>query len=298
MLWLQNPILVCSSARDHLNRCSSRSSPPADYRLLARCLLHNCTRRGRTPFRLTCWDWNLAISPASIWLDTRQSKPSRRSLPIHPRFYLTLHSLPPMPSRCGAICKRMASLFRAASTKKRTEEAGLKSKIRREIGFNSSKGVSSPSRSPKRFHRRSRGLSGARSRRRRQILPGHTRLPTVLVWRHEWRTCRLGSAASAGGPTVDRIPARGQGCVEVTPRHLGILNHFSLGVPDMKASAKLLESRGWTPTEGSRMQMGKDGKWQLNVYDPDGTGVELMEFTPTEKPCCSPFTAPHPTENE
>ncbi|HVH88744.1 MAG TPA: VOC family protein [Terriglobales bacterium] len=86
--------------------------------------------------------------------------------------------------------------------------------------------------------------------------------------------------------------------VEVTPRRLGILNHFSLGVPDKKASAKLLESRGWTPTEGSRMQMGKDGKWQLTVYDPDGTRVELMEFTPTVKPCCSPFTAPHPTENE
>jgi len=42
--------------------------------------------------------------------------------------------------------------------------------------------------------------------------------------------------------------------------------------------------------------MGKDGKWQLNVYDPNGTRVELMEFTPKEKPCCSEFTAPHPQE--
>jgi len=82
----------------------------------------------------------------------------------------------------------------------------------------------------------------------------------------------------------------------VTPRRLGVLNHFSLGVPDMNAAEALLQQRGWTPTPGSRKQMGKDGKWQLNVYDPDGTRVELMEFTPKEKPCCSPFTAPHPEE--
>ena len=43
-------------------------------------------------------------------------------------------------------------------------------------------------------------------------------------------------------------------------------------------------------------QMGKDGKWQLNVYDPDGTRVELMEFRPKERPCCSEFTAPYPAE--
>jgi catechol 2,3-dioxygenase-like lactoylglutathione lyase family enzyme len=83
---------------------------------------------------------------------------------------------------------------------------------------------------------------------------------------------------------------------EVTARRLGVLNHFSLGVSDMNAAEALLQQRGWTPTAGSRKQMGKDGKWQLNVYDPDGTRVELMEFTPKEKPCCSPFTAPHPGE--
>jgi len=83
---------------------------------------------------------------------------------------------------------------------------------------------------------------------------------------------------------------------EVSARHLGVLNHFSLGVPDMSAAEALLQQRGWTPTPGSKKQMGKDGKWQLNVYDPDGTRVELMEFTPKEKPCCSPFTAPHPAE--
>jgi hypothetical protein len=42
-------------------------------------------------------------------------------------------------------------------------------------------------------------------------------------------------------------------------------------------------------------QMGKDGKWQANFYDPDGTRVEFMEFQPVMKPCCSEFTASSPT---
>ncbi|HEU5232066.1 MAG TPA: VOC family protein [Terriglobales bacterium] len=84
---------------------------------------------------------------------------------------------------------------------------------------------------------------------------------------------------------------------QMTPERLGVLNHFSLGVTDMKETAKQLEARGWTSNSRSHMQMGRDGKWQLNVYDPDGTRVEFMEFTPTQTPCCSPFTAPHPSAN-
>jgi len=34
-------------------------------------------------------------------------------------------------------------------------------------------------------------------------------------------------------------------------------------------------------------QIGRDGKWQLNLYDPNFTRVELMEPKPVEKPCCS-----------
>ena len=44
----------------------------------------------------------------------------------------------------------------------------------------------------------------------------------------------------------------------------------------------------------SMPKFGREGKWQLNLYDPDGTRVELMEFTPVEKPCCSDCTGPHP----
>ena len=75
---------------------------------------------------------------------------------------------------------------------------------------------------------------------------------------------------------------------------LGVLNHIALGVNDIHAAQKVLESRGWKSSDRERAQLGKDGKWQLNLYDPDGTRVELMEFTPVKKPCCSEYLMPHP----
>jgi catechol 2,3-dioxygenase-like lactoylglutathione lyase family enzyme len=79
-------------------------------------------------------------------------------------------------------------------------------------------------------------------------------------------------------------------------RLTGVMNHISLGVVDMKKAQAILESHGWKPHGDEKTQMGKDGKWQLNVYDPDLTRVELMEFKPVQKPCCSEFTGPHPLE--
>jgi catechol 2,3-dioxygenase-like lactoylglutathione lyase family enzyme len=76
----------------------------------------------------------------------------------------------------------------------------------------------------------------------------------------------------------------------------GVMNHISLGVADMRKTQALLESHGWKEHGNEKAQMGKDGKWQLNIYDPDLTRVELMEFKPVQKPCCSDFTGPHPTE--
>jgi len=32
----------------------------------------------------------------------------------------------------------------------------------------------------------------------------------------------------------------------------------------------------------------------LNLYDPDETRVEFMEFTPIERPCCSEYAGQHP----
>jgi catechol 2,3-dioxygenase-like lactoylglutathione lyase family enzyme len=73
---------------------------------------------------------------------------------------------------------------------------------------------------------------------------------------------------------------------------LGVMNHIALGVPDIHAAQQQLMKNGWKGTE--QPQIGRDGKWQLNLYDPDQTRVELMEFIPVEKPCCSEYTGPHP----
>jgi catechol 2,3-dioxygenase-like lactoylglutathione lyase family enzyme len=72
----------------------------------------------------------------------------------------------------------------------------------------------------------------------------------------------------------------------------GVMNHIALGVIDIQAAKAQLLKNGAKLTEEPKL--GRDGKWQLNVYDPDETRVEFMEFTPKEKPCCSEFTASHP----
>jgi catechol 2,3-dioxygenase-like lactoylglutathione lyase family enzyme len=77
---------------------------------------------------------------------------------------------------------------------------------------------------------------------------------------------------------------------------MGVMNHVSLGVKDIKQAQAKLESRGWKAHGDEKAQMGRDGKWQLNLYDPDFTRIELMEFKPVKKPCCSEFQGPHPSE--
>jgi catechol 2,3-dioxygenase-like lactoylglutathione lyase family enzyme len=84
--------------------------------------------------------------------------------------------------------------------------------------------------------------------------------------------------------------------VPPAPSHhlIGVLNHLSLGVANMDTTEAALERTGWTPHGEEHKQIGRDGKYQLNVFDPDEVRVEFMAFTPLQKPCCSAFTAPHP----
>lgn len=78
----------------------------------------------------------------------------------------------------------------------------------------------------------------------------------------------------------------------------GVLNHLSLGVSKIDTVIPNLKEHGWKPVDGDdqKPQLGRDGKWQLNIYDPDLTRVEYMGFRPAQKPCCSEFTGPHPHE--
>ena len=75
-------------------------------------------------------------------------------------------------------------------------------------------------------------------------------------------------------------------------KELGVQNHFSLGVEKAGAAGEFLRANGLEEFDGP--EIGRDGKNALDVYDPDGTRVELMEFTPTGKTCCSEYMGPHP----
>jgi catechol 2,3-dioxygenase-like lactoylglutathione lyase family enzyme len=75
-------------------------------------------------------------------------------------------------------------------------------------------------------------------------------------------------------------------------RTLGVKNHIAIGVTDIHATEQGLKDAGVNLTEEPKI--GRSGKWQLNLFDPDGTRIEFMEFKPVQKPCCSEFTGPHP----
>jgi catechol 2,3-dioxygenase-like lactoylglutathione lyase family enzyme len=99
----------------------------------------------------------------------------------------------------------------------------------------------------------------------------------------DWLEYMLTSGVSGSG-----IPYR------ISQNALGVLNHFSIGVPNMAAAVATLKGENRVGPRGSGPQIGKDGKWQFNDFDPDGTRLEYMEFTPVQEPCCAPFTASHP----
>ena len=83
----------------------------------------------------------------------------------------------------------------------------------------------------------------------------------------------------------------------ISQQQLGVLNHVSIGVVSVDEAYKVLNSGNLlTGRNNAHPHIGRDGKGQLNLYDPDGTRIELMEFHATEKPCCSPFTADDPSE--
>jgi lactoylglutathione lyase len=72
-----------------------------------------------------------------------------------------------------------------------------------------------------------------------------------------------------------------------SPKQLGVLHHLALGVPSIQPAFETVQSRGYKASQPPKI--GRDGKWQLNLYDPNDTRAELMEPTPVQTPCCSPM---------
>jgi len=81
---------------------------------------------------------------------------------------------------------------------------------------------------------------------------------------------------------------------DASPRTIGVMNHMAIGVTNINAAFDRVKANGWSGD--SKPQLGRDGKWQLNLYDPDDTRIEAMEFKPVKPPCCSQYVGPHPGE--
>jgi catechol 2,3-dioxygenase-like lactoylglutathione lyase family enzyme len=102
---------------------------------------------------------------------------------------------------------------------------------------------------------------------------------------HDWIEYMLAAGPGKG------IPA------DMTQQTLGVLDHFSIGVASVPDAYKVLvDGNRLSGRHDQAPKIGLDGKYQFNLYDPDGTRVEVMNFHATEKPCCSAFTADDPAE--
>ena len=104
---------------------------------------------------------------------------------------------------------------------------------------------------------------------------------------HDWLEYMLTS-----GPSGSGIPA------QISQHQLGVLDHFSIGEDSVDDAYMTLRNSGRLQgvqcDQGTKI--GKDGKGQFNMYDPDQIRSELMNFHATGKPCCSAFTAEDPSE--
>lgn len=79
-------------------------------------------------------------------------------------------------------------------------------------------------------------------------------------------------------------------------RELGVKNHICLMTPDIEKAVAKLKERTATAgyTQAIEIKVGKNGKRQANLFDPDGTRVELMEPNTFDGKPVPSSTAPPP----
>jgi catechol 2,3-dioxygenase-like lactoylglutathione lyase family enzyme len=83
-------------------------------------------------------------------------------------------------------------------------------------------------------------------------------------------------------------------------KQLGSANHVSMGVEKIDSVIAALKRNGCGQTECTlaNIHHGRDGKIQLNLFDPDQSRIEFMEFKPSQTTCCSPILGKAPSEQE
>ena len=111
----------------------------------------------------------------------------------------------------------------------------------------------------------------------------------ILGYREMW----YGGMTDNRTDWVDMVVPNGKNWLEFmlnahnpSPRQRGGMDHFSLGVKNVHQVYDTVVARGY---QAGKPKIGRDGKWQLNLFDPDLTRVEFMEFKHVRKPCCSPM---------
>ena len=65
-----------------------------------------------------------------------------------------------------------------------------------------------------------------------------------------------------------------------TREQLGSMHHVALLVPDMQKALETARERVGDPAGVRSPQVGRNRRWQLNLFDPDGSRAELMEPFP------------------
>lgn len=125
---------------------------------------------------------------------------------------------------------------------------------------------------------------------------------TLLGFRTYWqggqtdgRTDYMSLQVPEGRDWLEYMLNSGQ---QMDARQLGVMNHFSLGVAHMSDAIEALKRNACTGADCSKTQMGRDGKVQLNLFDPDKTRVEFMEYQPSGVICCTAFKGRHPEDVE
>jgi lactoylglutathione lyase len=91
------------------------------------------------------------------------------------------------------------------------------------------------------------------------------------------------------GPSGDYVELSNQsGNTTLTRTRAGGAAHCSLEVPEIKAAFQETLNRGQTK-DRAQPRFGLDLRWQFNLYDPDGTRVEMMQ--PRDKDAVLPPVA-------
>jgi lactoylglutathione lyase len=104
----------------------------------------------------------------------------------------------------------------------------------------------------------------------------------LLGFRETWR-----GSSQDGGPTSWinlALPGSSGDYIELmlysTPpdrQRLGSMHHICLEVQSIEEPWKALRQRGVPDEQRHQPRVGRNGRWLLNVFDPDGTRTELME---------------------